>query len=216
MPIKTSVEEAIQRALPEHPCTTCGQESLNPNFNVCVECDRRWLDFETWYQVELAILTEITEDYAGSREAYERAQKVQSNKHKCIYLLTFTRNPKIISKCEWVDKVIVALRYKWVKALNACLEHPDSNIHVHARIETDRYIKKQSDLRTFLKKCGNVDVRLVKTDNGIPDYFTGEIFTAENIGDLKDYYMRVSKECPSATTLVQNDNADANVISAQP
>lgn len=104
------------------------------------------------------------------------------------YFLTFTYNGNH-EKQTWLDAVKLRLGRKDIKRfISGVVEHPESNIHVHAYVESDKNwttnrTKKTYPFHSFEKNYGHVDVKRVKNDNGISDYIqTGKV---EKIEELK-------------------------------
>lgn len=100
----------------------------------------------------------------------------EKSKHNLIerhrFLLTFTRN-EAIDVGVWKNRVRAQLQRKAIKSVKYVLEHKDTNIHCHALVETDKVLRKR-EFRAFEKTYGYVDVKNVKKDNGLMDYFTKE------------------------------------------
>lgn len=89
------------------------------------------------------------------------------------YLITFTK-AKDTELSQWRDRVEFELtRSHIVKVLNKAYEHMDKNPHCHTYIECKTKVDK-NDYKTFIKKFGFVDIKLVKKDNGINQYFKNE------------------------------------------
>lgn len=89
------------------------------------------------------------------------------------YLITFTWNNSVC-KDKWKKKVSQQLKRKNVKQIYGIgLEHPDSNIHVHAYIEATGNLRKR-DYQPFEKSYGYVDVKHIKIDNGVEEYISKE------------------------------------------
>lgn len=89
------------------------------------------------------------------------------------YLITFTK-AKDTELSQWRDRVEFELtRSHIVKVLNKAYEHMDKNPHCHTYVECKTKVDK-NDYKTFIKKFGFVDIKLVKKDNGINQYFKNE------------------------------------------
>lgn len=92
-----------------------------------------------------------------------------------VYLVTFTRNPNSrFTKTQWRLRVRLELHKGYLSSGICVEEHPDTNIHVHARIQTNRAISKNQHFRTFERDYGSIDLKRVKVDNGVANYFTKE------------------------------------------
>lgn len=109
------------------------------------------------------------------------------------YLITFTKDDKKIQDNQkWLDRVKKELSRKVItKYITGSLEHEGDNIHFHAYVECkpqtmipNRTAKKYT-FHSFEKLCGHVDVKHVKTDNGISEYMENPFKRIEDI-KLKD------------------------------
>lgn len=90
------------------------------------------------------------------------------------YLITFTKKPEV-DMSKWKARVEMELERSHItQVINKAFEHMESNPHCHAYVEVKRKIDKLKDYPTFIKKFGFVDIRLIKKDNGVSQYFLNE------------------------------------------
>lgn len=97
------------------------------------------------------------------------------------YLITFTRNPSSrFSPDEWLTRVKRELKKTFIITVKAVLEHPDTNMHVHAIVTTNRLIarvvpgKKHQHFYAFVRDYGHVDIQRINVDNGVENYIAKE------------------------------------------
>lgn len=95
------------------------------------------------------------------------------NSHK--YFVTFTYNPQT-NREDFIPAVIQQLKRPGIhKSAHYVVEHPDTNIHIHALIESQPGVAITPErYKSHIRKHGLVDVRRIKNDNGIADYMSKE------------------------------------------
>lgn len=94
------------------------------------------------------------------------------------YFITFTLAPdKGVTVEEFTNRLRFELARKYVLSFRGCIENRDSNIHAHVMLDTDVHLKKTKQFSTWTKKYGFVDLKKINYDNGIEQYFTGDVFT---------------------------------------
>lgn len=101
------------------------------------------------------------------------AEKKRRSPPSLKYLITFTWDSKV-DKSKWKKRVAQQLLRKNVKEIYGIgLEHPDSNMHVHAYIEATTNLRKQY-YKSFEKTSGFVDIKHIKVDHGVLEYISKE------------------------------------------
>lgn len=116
-------------------------------------------------------------------KAYDKWKKVHlPARYK--YLITFTRDPNKQIVAKWIERVRFELGRKFIQSFKATMEHVDTNIHIHALIESNKYLKKD-DFKCFINNYGNIDLKKVVSNNGIEQYLSKENDMILSLEDLK-------------------------------
>lgn len=89
-----------------------------------------------------------------------------------VYLLTFTSNEKL-PKESFKHAVIKQLEREIFSKVKYVFEHEDTNIHCHAYVTATHTLNKDN-FKSHIRKYGNMDLRHIKTDNGIDEYISKE------------------------------------------
>lgn len=108
------------------------------------------------------------QDLPGYVPPEDNSQKVPLNR----YFLTFTRDPSNGSKLDWYSMLKKALRQSIHTFVTATIEHPSTNIHCHAVVET-KYNLWKGSYKAFTKHH-HIDIKKLKWDNGVKSYMSKE------------------------------------------
>lgn len=84
------------------------------------------------------------------------------------YFVTFTKRQDI-DNASWVDALKKFVQRKSIITWVGCIEHINTNIHAHFRVEYDGYLYKRY-FTSYIRKFGHIKIDLVFKDNGIEDY----------------------------------------------
>lgn len=105
-----------------------------------------------------------------------------------LYLVTFTRNPNSrYSYEDWIFRIKKECMKNFVVSVKVVKENADSNVHVHAVMLTNKRITKR-EFKVFNRDYGYVDVRRIKSDNGVMGYIEKDLEAGETsleINELK-------------------------------
>lgn len=100
------------------------------------------------------------------------------------YLITFTRNPNArYSLHAWFARIRFECQKAFVVECQCAVEHRETNIHVHSLIISNKKITKR-EYKVFIRDFGFVDVRILKTDNGVKAYIEKEYGEAVQPSEL--------------------------------
>lgn len=100
----------------------------------------------------------------------EKTKRKIDAKH--TYFITFTTKDGV-DKQKWIKRIKYEMSRKYIVSFQLCVEHKDTNTHIHAKIKSTKHLKKQH-FKTYETAFGWVDIRLVKHDNGIDAYMEKE------------------------------------------
>lgn len=105
---------------------------------------------------------------------YESMRKTRKQFDGTRYILTFTRNPNSRKNLkQWYERILKELKRKTYKCNALAIEHPDSNIHCHAIIDSSKPIS-HTLFEVFKRDYGNIDLKRINIDNGVTDYIAKE------------------------------------------
>lgn len=132
--------------------------------------------------------TEETSEIVANPMAWlERKKKERRRFNGTKYLITFTRNPNSrFSLEEWLKRIKKEVLRKCFSEQYCSLEHPESNIHIHAIVSSNKPISK-SLFYVFNDRYGFVDVRRINVDNGVLDYIEKELPGSKNAMDISEF-----------------------------
>lgn len=101
------------------------------------------------------------------------------------YLLTFTRNPNSNKTLpQWYARVYKELQRQTFSNVTLAIEHPTTNIHIHAVVDANKPISKTL-FKVFARDYGYTDTRRVNIDNGLIDYISKES-DPKNLNEFKE------------------------------
>lgn len=105
-------------------------------------------------------------------DMYWKAILKKPRQKSLVYLLTFTSNEKL-PKESFKHAVVKQLEREIFSKVKYVFEHEDTNIHCHAYVTATHTINKDN-FKSHIRKFGNMDIKHVKTDNGIEEYISKE------------------------------------------
>jgi len=118
---------------------------------------------------------------------FARQKKSRHHYEGYKYLLTFTRNPNSrYSIQEWLKRIKKEIIRRSFSEQHCSLEHPDTNIHIHAVVNSNKPIAK-SLFKVFSRDYGYVDVRRINIDNGVLDYIQKELPNSQTPMDISEF-----------------------------
>lgn len=118
---------------------------------------------------------------------YNRKKASRRQYSDFSYLITFTRNPNSrYSLHDWKKRIAKEVSRKTFSQQHLTIEHPDTNIHVHAVVKANKAISNTL-FKVFSRDYGWVDVRRIRTDNGVLDYIAKELPEGQNPQNLQDF-----------------------------
>lgn len=143
------------------------------------ECYEEWFYIPSQPELSQQEIDEITRDpHAWHKAKAEEFKSVKQATGKHRYLITFTHDPKKCSKEALKDRVKYEMQRKHIVDYTCIFENEEENLHAHAKVITNVLLKHNMHFKTYIKKCGFVDIRKAPFDNGILEYFVeGEIIS---------------------------------------
>ncbi len=118
-------------------------------------------------------LPELIEFMTGPKnDLYWKAILKKPRQKSLVYFLTFTSNEKL-PKESFKHAVVKQLEREIFSKVKYVFEHEDTNIHCHAYVTATHTINKDN-FKSHIRKFGNMDIKHVKTDNGIEEYISKE------------------------------------------
>lgn len=91
------------------------------------------------------------------------------------YLLTFTTRPDARDSIDAFQKAVEhQLSRAAFLSASYSIEHPETNLHAHAIVHSNRYLQGNKDFAVFTKHYGHVDVKAIRIDNGVEAYIGKE------------------------------------------
>lgn len=100
--------------------------------------------------------------------------RYQLEQHSNKYFITFTYNPST-EREAFIPAVIKQLQREIHLHVHYCIEHEDTNIHVHALVESQQGVSLTADrYKSHARKHGHVRVDHIKQNNGIEQYMEKE------------------------------------------
>jgi hypothetical protein len=100
--------------------------------------------------------------------SHKKSLTGQKNK----YFITFTHNNET-PKDAFKAAVIKQLERKIFSHVEYTFEHEDTNIHAHAKVES-KFTLNHTNFKSHIRKHGNVQVKIIKIDNGTSNYINKE------------------------------------------
>lgn len=160
----------------------------------CVDLFKEFSDFDEKYnRPEFTRAPPVSDKlHAFMRDVWCPLHSTITNCSVCVpkppkvtggsFFITFTRRtaegcPNLIFRSQ----VLQQLHRTIITDGSYVFEHPESNYHCHALVNS-RYDIGKSHFKSFIKNVGNIDIKRVQKDNGIQSYLEkeGEVHNFSN------------------------------------
>lgn len=131
----------------------------------------------------------LIEDPMGWLQFHQTQQKKKQSRFEGTqsYLVTFSYNPNSrYDKIKWLKRIEKEIHKRFITNCVYAIEHIDTNIHCHVAMDTNKPISIR-EFKVFARDYGYVDIRRIKTDNGVADYFVKEFPQGESVKRLSDW-----------------------------
>lgn len=116
---------------------------------------------------------EIDEIVRNPFEWLKRKQEELNLQGKKKYFITFTKRDEINSE-KFKKRIAFELQRKHVVSFKVCFEHEDQNLHAHALVESNKYLRKNDTFKTYMRNYGFVDLQKVRNEAAVDLYLQKE------------------------------------------